>query len=53
MRGLRADTDAIEEERRNLFDEIHRLATRLEELVSPAEESVEPAPGEQWRPRAP
>jgi DivIVA domain-containing protein len=42
MRGLRADTDAIEEERRNLFNEIHELATRLEQLVSPPEEGVEP-----------
>ncbi len=46
MRGLRADTDAIEEERRNLFNEIHGLATRLEELVSPPEARVEPEPGE-------
>jgi DivIVA domain-containing protein len=43
MRGLRADTDAIEEERANLLDEIRGLAKRLEELVSPPEESVEPA----------
>jgi hypothetical protein len=46
MRGMRAHTDTIEVER-NLFGEIRGLATRLEELVSPAEESVEPAPGEQ------
>ena len=46
MRELRANTDAIEEERRNLFDEIRRLATRLEELGRPPEESVERAPGE-------
>lgn len=46
MRELRASTDAIDEERRNLFDEIRRLATRLEELVSPPEESVEAPPGQ-------
>jgi DivIVA domain-containing protein len=46
MRGLRADTDAIEEERRNLFDEIHGLAIRLEELISPPEKGIEPAPRE-------
>ena len=33
MDALRADTDAIDEERRKLLDDIHRLAARLEELV--------------------
>jgi hypothetical protein len=46
MRGLRADTDAIEAERRHLFDEVQGLATRLEEPVGPREEGVESAPGE-------
>jgi hypothetical protein len=46
MRGLRADTDAIEAERRHLFDEGQGLATRLEEPVGPREEGVESAPGE-------
>jgi DivIVA domain-containing protein len=38
MRALRADTDAIEEERRCVFQEIHELAARLERLVDSPEE---------------
>jgi DivIVA domain-containing protein len=39
MHGLRADTDAIEEERRGVFQEIHELAARLERLVDSSAES--------------
>ena len=43
-RILRADTDGIDEERRRLFEEIHELAGRLEELVDAHREGVEPEP---------
>jgi DivIVA domain-containing protein len=33
MSALRADTDGIEDERRRVFEEIHELAMRLEQLV--------------------
>jgi DivIVA domain-containing protein len=43
-RIVRADTDGVEEERRRLFEEIHQLAGRLEELVDSHREGVEPEP---------
>jgi DivIVA domain-containing protein len=39
MSALRADTDTIEDERRRVFEEIHELAMRLEQLIDSREGS--------------
>jgi DivIVA domain-containing protein len=44
MRTLRADTDAIDEERGRILDEVHELAVRLKEIVESSHETVEPEP---------
>jgi hypothetical protein len=50
MRGLRADTDAIEEERRNLFDEVQGWRRVSKSSSARGKRASSPRPGNRRRP---